>query len=153
MDESVFLFEFSLIGQRGLALVIDILHPVAHHLNQCLGQLMTGIMHAHAMSLHHGRLAIDIDDQSGQMVALAMHQPVSVVAGIVGNADGLPHGECRLETGMPEGIIDGDITEREYTHRDRPHLEMSDGNKRSAMSVNLDGFSLFYIFWHVDQRS
>ena len=80
-------------GQCGLAFIVDILDARAHHLGQLLGNLHTTQVHADAVGLHDGSLAIDINDESRQQVALTMHQTVGVVLRIVGHADGDTHPE------------------------------------------------------------
>ena len=91
IDETVLLTQFSLEGQCGLALVEHIFNAVAHHAHQLSGNGFTAAVHTHAVGLHHGGFAIAVDHQSGQVVALAMHQSERVVVGIVGNEDILAH--------------------------------------------------------------
>ena len=52
--------------QRGLTFVIDILEPSFHHVHQLCGNSLAAHVHADAMCLHHGSLAIDVDDESWQ---------------------------------------------------------------------------------------
>ena len=115
--------------QGGLALVIDIRNAPLHHLLQLLGNAHTGEMHANAMGLHDCRLSIDIDHQSGQVVALAMNQSVGGIVGIVGQTNGDAHVQCRRETGIPEGIVDLDIAERQHTHGNGALLIMADSDE------------------------
>ena len=81
------------------------------------------------MGLHDGRLAIDIDDESRQQVALAMHKTVGVVIRIVGNADGLAHFQRRTEARGPEAGIDGYIAKRQHTDGNRTGLIVSDSDE------------------------
>ncbi len=105
-DETVLLSEVSLEWQRGLALVIHVLHPLAHHAEQLLGYALTLHVYAHTMSLHDSRLAINVDNQSRHVVALAMHEAVGVVHRVVDDADGAAHVESRLQLALPEGVVD-----------------------------------------------
>lgn len=76
-------------------------------------------------ALHHRCLTIDIDDQTGKMVALPMHQTVGVVLRIVGNTDGKAHLQCRLQTGIPERTVDLHIGEGQDTDGNRALLVMT----------------------------
>ena len=78
-----------LSGQRGFTLIIDMGDTTVHHLDKLAGNGLAAEVHADAMGLHDSRLAIDIDDQSGQHIALAMHKAIGVVTGIIGQSDGL----------------------------------------------------------------
>jgi len=86
-------------------------------------------MHAHAVRLHNGRRAIAVDNEAGQEVALTVNQTESVVIGIVGNADSLPHGERTLQAAAPEGTVDSNVTERQHTHCYRAYLIVPYGNE------------------------
>ena len=92
IEETILKFH---IGQRGLAFVVDMLQPLSHHLHQLDGYLLATQVHTNAVGLHHGRLSVHVDDESGQVVALAVNQAVGVVRGRVGQPDGLAHAECR----------------------------------------------------------
>ena len=48
---------------------------------QCSRYLVASDVHSHRMSLHDARCSIDIDYQSGQIVALAMYQTISGIDG------------------------------------------------------------------------
>ena len=133
-DESVLLFETSLEGQCCLAFVIDVLDPVAHHNDELRGYTVTFNMYAHAMRLHYGSLAIDIDDKSRHVVALAVYEAVCVVVRVIHDADGATHVEGRLEFAVPEVVVDLFIVEREHSHGYRPNLKMSDGYKFASGS-------------------
>ena len=104
-DKTVLLTEFGLEGQRGLTLVEHMLNTVAHHLHQGIGNLLAANVNTHAMGLHDGRLAITVDDQSGEVVTLTVYKSVGVILGIVGNSDGNAHLECRCQAALPELFI------------------------------------------------
>ena len=116
-------------GQRGLALVIDILQTMAHDLDQLGGNGLAAKMHADAVGLHDGSMAIDIDDESWQQVALTMNEAVGVVVGIVGNTDGSAHLIGRLQARSPEFIVDLTVGKREHTHSDGARLIMTYGDE------------------------
>ena len=48
-------------------------------------------MHTNTMRLHHGRLSIAVNNQSGEVVSLTMHQTVSIVQWIVSDTNSLSH--------------------------------------------------------------
>ena len=110
-DETILLTQVSLEWQGGLALVVDVLDAVAHHVLEGLCDFLAIHVHAHTMSLHHGSLAIAVNDQAWQVVALAMHQAISIVGRIVGYAHGDAHTERRLQARAPELAINLDVAE------------------------------------------
>ena len=86
-DESVLLTKVGLEGKGGLTLVIHILHPLAHHLDELLGNALALEMYAYAMCLHHGSGSIYVDDETRNIVTLAMHESICVVGGIIHYTD------------------------------------------------------------------
>ena len=89
-------------------------------------------MHAHAVGLHDGRRSITVDDKSGQMVTFTVHQPIGIVLGIVGYANGKPHFEGFPQPVVPKGVADGYVVERKNPHGDGPNLEMANGNEMTV---------------------
>ena len=77
------------------------------------------------MRLHHGRVSINIDDESWDVVALAMHQTVCIVMRVVHDADAASHLEGRLESALPEHVVDIDVAKREHSHGYRSYLIVS----------------------------
>ena len=61
-------------GQCLVALIVHILQFLRHQPHQSIGNIVTSTMHAHTVSLHHGSISIDVDNQSGQPVTLTVHQ-------------------------------------------------------------------------------
>ena len=110
-DKAILLAQVGLIRQGGLTLIIDILQLIAHHLFQSLGNLHAANVHAHTVSLHHGSRTIAVDNQSGQVISLAMHQSIGVVIRIACDIHCQAHSVSRLQAGAPELIIDGNIAE------------------------------------------
>ena len=82
-------------------------------------------MHAHAMRLHDGRLAIDVDDQSGQVVTLTMYQTIGVSLTGIGQSDGLTNGQGRRKAPFPEIIVNRFVIKSEHPHSNASHLPMS----------------------------
>ena len=124
-----------LARQRGLALIVDVGDAAVHHLHQLAGDGIAADVHADAVGLHDGRLAIDVNDQSRQQVALAVHQAVGVVLRIVGQADGQPHLQGGSEATAPERLVDGFVTKGEHPHGDGTHLIVTDSDE-IAMTVD-----------------
>ena len=146
-DKTVFLSEVGLIGKGCLTLVINILHPITHHLNKLLSNALALEMYAHAMSLHNGGRTIDVDDESRNIIALAMHETICVVGWIIDNTDGAAHKKCRLQLGIPKGIVDGDIVEREDSHCNGTYLIMTHGNEIASGGHDSYHLALVNIFW------
>ena len=86
-------------------------------------------MHADAVGLHDGGLAVAVDDEPGEVVALAVDKPVCIVVGIVGNADVEAHGQGGGEAFLPEFIVDGDVAEGQHAHGDGSYLIMANGDE------------------------
>lgn len=61
-------------GESRLALVVDVLHKATCSLYKFFGYVLTADVHADAMSLHDGGVAVDVDDETRQTVALAVDE-------------------------------------------------------------------------------
>ena len=94
--ESILLSKSCLERKGGLTLVIDGFKLISHYLAQGFGNVMTVLMHAHAMSLHYGILGVNVNDKAGKIVALAMHKTVGVVVQHTGHADAFAHVKSSL---------------------------------------------------------
>ena len=124
-QEAVTAIDGSLDGQCGLALIVDRVQALAHHQLQGNGYLLTADVHAHAVCLHDSSLAIHIYHQSGQQVALAMHQSVGIARLTVGQSDGLAHPKSLAQAFLPEGIVDRFLLKGEHPHGNASHLPVS----------------------------
>ena len=62
----------------GLRLVVNVPDRISHHLGQGIGYLHAAYVHSSRMSLHHRRASIHVNNQSGQVISLAMHQTVGI---------------------------------------------------------------------------
>ena len=80
------MLDVGLERKRGVALIIEVGHSVAHNFFQCFANVMAQHVHAYTMGLHDGCRAIAVDDQSGQVVALTVYKTVGVVLRIVHDA-------------------------------------------------------------------
>ena len=147
-DEAILLAQVCLVWQGGLALVVDVLQLVAHHLLQRLGNLHTAYMHTHTVSLHHGSRTIAVDNETRQVISLAMHQSIGVVVWISGDTYRQTHLVSRLQSGAPEFVVDIHIAEREHSHGDGTDLIVTDGDEVASRSENPYGFTFLYIIVH-----
>ena len=89
-------------------------------------------MDAHAVGLHHGRLAIAVDDQSRQVVAFAVYKPVGVVLRIVGYSDGDTHLQGRSQAALPKLPVNLHVTERKHAHGDGAYLVVAHGDETAV---------------------
>ena len=71
-----------------------------------------------------------------------MHKTVGVVLQIIGDADGNTHPECRLQTGIPEFIVDFNITEGQHPHSNGALLIVSDSDEIAIRRDNSDHLTL-----------
>ena len=129
VKEHIFLYDVGLKGQSGLALVIHILYTVAHDLDQFTRYGLSLHVHAYRVCLHNGSIAVAVDYQAWEIVALAMHKTVGVVIRVVGNAYVLAHLECYGESFVPKSAIDSLISESEYSNRYGTYLEVTSAYK------------------------
>ena len=134
--------------QRRLALVVDMRQSVLHYHCKRTGYLLAHQMHTNAMGLHDGCLAIDIDNQSRQVVALAVHQAVGVVLRVVGNADGTTHLKGRTKARLEEDIVNGHIVEGQYPDGDGALLIVAYGDEIARNGHYTNYFTLFYPLVH-----
>ena len=144
-DESVFLSEFSLVGQCCLALVVNVLYEAACNLHETAGNSHALLMYAHTMRLHHGSVAIDVYHKSRNVVALSMNQSVCVVLRIIHYADGPSHVVCRQQTALPELVVDIHVAEREHTHCYGTYLVVSHSNEIASGSDNPHHLAFLYV--------
>ena len=104
---------------------------------------MTGHVHTNAVGLHHGSLVVNVDDESGQQVALAMNQAEGIGVGAVGKADVQTHVECRLEARVPEGVVNLYVVERQHTHGDGALLVVAHGDEIALFCDHTHHITLF----------
>ena len=152
-DEAVLLSEFRFIWQSCLALVEDVLHPSVSNLYESLCNLVAVYVHAYAVCLHHSRLAVAVNNESRQVVALSVYQSVGVVFRVVGNADGKSHAQCLRQTLSPEIFIDVDVFKRQYSYSDASYLEVSYSDEVSVSGKHLHRVSLADVLVHLVDSS
>ena len=77
--EAVLLPEVGLVGQGGLALVEHVFNSSLADFHESFGYLLAVDVHAHAVCLHHGSLAVAVHHESRQVVAFAVYEAEGVV--------------------------------------------------------------------------
>ena len=128
-NEPVLLSEFRFIGQCRLTFIEHIPDRSLHYLHQHLGNHLSADMYAHRMRLHHSRIAVAVNHQSGHIVPLSMHQSVGIIQGIPCNADAETHLIGCFETGIPERLVDLHIAERQDSDGNGAYLVMTNGKE------------------------
>ena len=123
-------------------------YAVAHHTDEGLDDFVPTDVHTYAMRLHHSRLAVAVDHQSRQVVALTMYQAVGVVLRIVGDADADAHVERNLQPAFPESIINWHVAKRKHPDRDAPYLVVADGKELALGIIDSDDVALADSFVH-----
>ncbi len=128
-DEAILLTQVCLVWQGGLTLIVDVLQLFAHHLLQGLGYLHTADVHTHAVSLHDGSSTIAVDNESWQVISLAMHQSIGIVVRIVGDTHSQSHPIADSSRAHQNSSSISTSLERKHTHGDRTDLIMSYGDE------------------------
>ena len=101
-------------------------------------------MHAGRVGLHHRGGTVYIHHQTGQEVALAMHQAVCR-SGVGGQPEGAAHGSCLLKTCAEECAVDTLVgIEGEHTHGDAAYLEMAQTYQTAIGGGNGHKVALLY---------
>ena len=132
------------VGQGCLRFIIDILKPVAQDLFQCLGDLVTGVVHPDRVRLHDRRMGVKVDDEPRQVISLTVDEAEGVVPLRVGGQS-----QCLTErigladTLCPKRLIDFSLLEGEYADGDAADLVMADGQELVVGAINLHEVALF----------
>ncbi len=142
-QEPVLLSEFGLKRQCCLRLIEDVVDGIGHYGLQSLGYDMAIAMYADGVRLHHCCVPIDIDYEAREVIALAMHKPVSVVQGVGCHSDTATHIKCRLYISFVECLVDGLVGERKHAHHDAAYLEMAGGNILAIRCLHFHHLTLF----------
>ena len=101
-------------------------------------------MHTGRVCLHYGRAGININDQAGKVISLAMYQSVSVVSRIFSNTNAATHLIGNTEFAFPKIRINSFILmKRKHAHGDAAYLEMSLGYEFLLGSVDFNYFTFF----------
>ena len=126
-QETVLLSEFCLVGKGGLRLIEDVLERIAHHCLECLGDDVPVEVHANGVCLHHSSVAIDVNHQSRQVVALTMHETIGVVV-LTRHTDAVSHILGDGEFLLVKVLVNLLIVEGQHPDHDAANLEMSSGD-------------------------
>ena len=88
------------------------------------------------MSLHHAYAIIEVDDESGEIVTLAMHETVAVCRRVACKSACHPHLICTGKHGLPEIRTKRRIVEAQYADSNRADLIMSICKNVSVRSMH-----------------
>ena len=104
-------------------------------------------MHTYAVGLHDGCVAVDVDDEAGEVVALAVYKTVGVVVVARRDACALTEVVGGGDAAVPEGLVDGLVIEGEDAHGDAAHLHVTACDELMVVCVHchhvaLLGFAL-----------
>ena len=116
-----------LIWQRGLRLVVDVSHTGLRERHKRLCYNVTGKVHPRRVCLNNGCRPVDINNQPGQKIPLAMHQAVCIVVGAC-EPQGLPQLKRRFKSVFEKLTVDCGVGEVKNPHRDAPDLEVPDAD-------------------------
>lgn len=93
------------------------------------------------MGLDHRRISIDIDDQPGQEITLAMNKAVGIIIR-TDEAERLAYAVGRSDSSGPEISRQGLDTKQQNTHRNRAHLPMAHTEYIALGGAHLDQVTL-----------
>ena len=105
------------------------------------------------MRLHHSRVAIAIDNESRQIVALTMHPTIGSALRIVQQSYRLPHVQSRTQMRLPKSTVDGDVVERQHTHGYRTYLVHTNSYEFVIACEHTHEVAFCYIFIHLCNSS
>ena len=80
------------------------------------------------MSLHNSCTAIDINNQTRQIIALTVYQTVDIVILAVCQAKRTAQFICNSKPFVPKSMVNRFFLERKYTDGNTAHLNMAYGN-------------------------
>lgn len=140
---AILVVEIGLVGQGGFALIVDVLDNAAQHVGEGFGNGVATDVHAHRVSLHDGRVAVDVNNEARQAVAFAMDETETVCLGVAGEADATTHIVGCLQTTVPEGGIDGFmLVEGEHAHGDTAYLYVAPRQEGAVRRHDTDQVAL-----------
>ena len=139
--------------ERCLALVVDVLYLAFGSSHKSLAYLMANEVHTNAVCLHDCGVAIAVDDETGEVVALAVHKAERVVVLTADESDSLAHLPSRLQAREPELAVYLDIAERQHAHCDRTYLIHADSDEVALRGEYAHDFAFFYAFFNLGYGS
>ena len=123
--------------EGGGALVIDGAEAVAEDIPQRLREGVAQEAHAVGVELHDHVAVVPIDDQPGQVVALAVHQAEGGGVGAVEQAELPTEVDGLLEFGLPEGGVRFHLSEREDLDTGGTVVIVTSGEVVSVVIIDL----------------
>ena len=139
--------EARLVREGGFRLVVDVDHAQLGQAGERFGNDLAGEVHAGGVGLHHGSVAVDVHHQTGQEVALTVHQAkggVILAAQAQGSAQG-PRLQQRL---VVEVGVDYAVAEREDAHGDGADLEVAHAHDATIGREHAHHLSFLHIGGH-----
>ena len=127
-QKAILLTEVGLEGEGRFAFVIDMVETAFGGFEEGVGDGFAVAVHSHRVGLHDSGSAKDIDDQTGELVALTVDKAIDVVAlgsGIEPQRG--THGEGLAQTAHPKGVVNGLVVEGEDAHGNGADLIVADG--------------------------
>ena len=97
------------------------------------------------MGLQNGGVAVDINHQTGQKIALAVYQTESIVVG-ANQPEGLTNFKRFVQSVEEEIGVDIGVGEREYSHHYAANLEMSVANVAAVAGIYRNNVAFLNIF-------
>ena len=144
VNEAVLVLYVCLKRERCLALVVDVLYLAFGSSHKSLAYLMANEVHTNAVCLHDCGVAIAVDDETGEVVALAVHKAERIVVLSADESDSLTHLPSRLQAREPELAVYLDIAERQHAHCDRTDLIHADSDEVALRGEYAHDFAFFY---------
>ena len=151
--ESIVMIDVCLKRQCGFALIVYARDGSTADLHQSLANVVLHQVHAHAMRLHNGCVAIAVDDKTGKIVAFAMHKTEHIVVLTSNKTYGGTHIPCRLKTGYPEVSVNLNIAEREHSHGNAANLIHTHGDEVTRRGHHSYNLALLYTIVDVSNCS
>lgn len=89
------------------------------------------------MGLYHRRIAVNIHDESGQSVAFAVHETITVRHRIPDKPDGPTHPDSGTQPLQPPPGVNLRLHESQYPHRDGTYLIMAPGKELPLPRIDI----------------
>ena len=144
IDEAILVLHIRLKRQRCLAFVVNVLDLALRSLHESLAYLMANEVHTHAVSLHNRGVAIAVDYETGEIVALAVNKTERIVVLTAYESDSLTHLPSRLQAREPELAVYLYVAKRQHANSDRTDLIHADSDEVALRGENAHDFAFFY---------
>ena len=140
--------ELGFIGEGRFRLVEYAFQRFSHDFLQSLCQKVSGVVHTRRMCLHDGCFIVDVDNESRQVIAFSVHEPVGVVVAFFDESYAVTYVIGGAQTGFIEFEVDIFFLKSQNSYRDAAYLVMSEGDKLASVVADLYNISLFGLSRH-----